>query len=114
MASASRNPSTKNQGAETIHSHIANEFGRCARSFESQASACSRGLHTALFIQRFKHFTILILDVLAFIQHDIFKLQILEDFNIPESGLIGRQYHIKSSQYSYILMALGARMSIYL
>lgn len=54
MASASRNPSTKNQGAETIHLHISNEFGRCARSFESQASACSRGLHTALFIQRFK------------------------------------------------------------
>ncbi len=54
MASASRNPSTKHEGMESIHAHVSNEFDRCARSFESQANACTRGLHTALFIQRFK------------------------------------------------------------
>jgi len=54
MASAFRNPSTKNQGVDSIEAHLSDEFGRCARSFEAQASACKRGLHTALFIQRFK------------------------------------------------------------
>jgi len=54
MASASRNPSTKEQSIESIDAHVSNEFGRCARSFEAQATACARGLHTTLFIQRFK------------------------------------------------------------
>jgi hypothetical protein len=54
MASVSRNLSTNSQGVGSIDAHVSNEFERCARSFESQASACARGLHTALFIQRFK------------------------------------------------------------
>ncbi|WP_285423431.1 MULTISPECIES: hypothetical protein [unclassified Pseudomonas] len=33
---------------------VADEFDRSARSFESQATALTRGLHTALFIQKFK------------------------------------------------------------
>jgi len=33
---------------------VSREFGKCARRFDAQAIACTRGLHTSLFIQRFK------------------------------------------------------------
>jgi hypothetical protein len=51
MTTASRNPSFK---PTSIDRQMSNEFGRCARRFELQADAYTRGLHTALFIQRFK------------------------------------------------------------
>ncbi|MFJ5299028.1 hypothetical protein ACIQAL_21150 [Pseudomonas sp. NPDC088368] len=51
MAIESGSSSIKAQGVEAL---ISSELGRCARSFESQANASVRGLHTALSVHRFK------------------------------------------------------------
>lgn len=51
MAIESGSSSIKKTGVQAL---ISKELRRCARSFESQATASVRGLHTALFVHRFK------------------------------------------------------------
>ena len=51
MALSAKSPDAALPGVNEL---IAQGLGSCARSFEMQAVAYTRGLHTALLIRRFK------------------------------------------------------------